>query len=400
MSVRFRFLLHALLFCLVLSACDDKQNKAGSAKEKQARLDGYRKDLIRQSEQTEELRQKIAQLETELKTEIGVQAPVHVTTFRLDTSALHHEIEVRGSVRSDKNVTLSTNFGGQVIDMLAEVGDRVQAGALLVKLDTKLLEASLREVENELSLSKLLYERQKALWEKEIGTEIDFLQAENRYESLLRRRQTLIAQIAQGRLRAPFAGRIEESFIRKGELAAPSTPLLRLLKPEDVYVHAELPQSYFGEIRNGSPVRIKTLDGASSAQARVIHVSRVLNAQNQTFSVRIRAENKQLSLNPNQLLVLYIEDYTNPEALLLPSRLVQRGRKGNYVFCVEDAEANGDKQLVARRFIVQTGVSYKGKTEILSGLNIGDRIIDEGASQLSDGDIIRESAQAVLSPQE
>ena len=356
--------------------------------EPQVLLKKYRQELAVLGERKVVLEKKITDLRQVLSQSDSTQeVSTPVTFFELVPTEVYEEIEGRGEVRSDRNVTLSAELAAQVRSMPRRVGESVKKGELLVRLNTDLLQASLNEMNNELDFAKLLYERQKALWEKEIGTEIDYLQAENRYQALVRRRQSLLRQIALGSLRAPFAGTIEETFINEGELAVPGQPMLRLLSPYGMYIHAEVSVAYQGEIKIDNPVRISLAgqDSTQESMGRVVYVSRALNKQNQTYAVRILPSNKNLRMRPSQSLVLRIENYRNPSALVVPSRLVQRNAKGTFLFRVAAYEKGLSR---AELVSVKTRTPQKGKVEVVEGVQAGDLIIDQGALGMTSGALV------------
>ena len=372
--------LFLLLFCFLL-ACSERP-KSPNTDKKEEQLRAHREQLEAKTEELNVLREKIKVLEQSLTAEGGTltKDPALVGTFVLQPRHFRHEIELRGSVRSEKNIVLSAEVAGRIQSINIQVGDYVKANQLLLTLDTDILQSNLSELENDLSLAELRHERQKNLWEKKIGSELQYLEVKNHMQALQKRRETLLTQIDKAHIRAPFSGSVEETFVKVGELVTTAQPLLRILDPLDLYVYAEVSDTHAGKIKKGSTARLRVLSTEEEISARISHVGRVLNNENRTFSIRLELLSTPKHLLPNQVVVLYIEDYANPEALVVPSRLIQKSNRGEFVYRVREE----NHQKIAEKVYIQTSLTQKGLSEVLIGLQAGDEIISEGALDLTE----------------
>lgn len=376
---RFYTLLLVLLW--LLSGCGSEESTR-SAEDKSTLLKEYKAALSSKTQEMNALREKIADLEATLLAEGSTQeTPTLVRTFILEPQPFQHEIEVRGSIKSDKNIVLSAETPGRIQNIQVKVGEQVKAQQLLLKLNTDLLQRSLEELENEISLAKVRYERQKNLWNKKIGTEFQYLEAENRWQALKKRRKNILTQIQMAHIRAPFAGTIEETFAKVGELVGPGTGLLRILHPEDMYIHAEVSDAYTGKIQKENPVRIHILSTGAEIAAQVSYVGQVLNNENRTFTVRVDLQRAPFQVYPNQVVILHIADYYHESALIVPSHLIQKSTQGEFLFRIREE----NKRKIAEKVYVETRLSHKGQTEITKGLQKGDEIIAAGALELTEG---------------
>ena len=364
-------LLVAAIFC----SCND----APTSVSKQAQLQELRERINKTRKELISLEEEAKQLQVEHSDQGLEEEPILVRSFTLQPQPFRHAIETRGSVQSERNIILSAEISGRIQDLPAQTGDKVQKGQLLLLLDTELLERNLSELENELALATLIHERQKKLWEEDIGTEIQYLETQYRMQALQKKRASLRAQIRKAHLRAPFSGTIEEIFAQGGEMAAPGMPLLRIFTPYELYVRAEVSDTYINEIQKGSPVLLRVLSTGIELRSVVSHKSRVLNDQNRTFSLRVNVEASSTQLYPNQIVTLLIENYAKESALVIPSRLIQTDSKGNFVYRikVEDSTHRAEK------VYIQTTLTYQGKTEVIAGLGPGDEIVDQGALELT-----------------
>jgi multidrug efflux pump subunit AcrA (membrane-fusion protein) len=125
-----------------------------------------------------------------------------------------HFIQVQGTVESDNNVLVAPQFSGIVKKLHVRAGQKVGKGKLMAELDGSILESSIAEVENGLRLAETVFERQQRLWDKNIGSEIEFLQAKNNKEGLEKRLATLQEQYKLTKIFAPLLGTVDEVLIK------------------------------------------------------------------------------------------------------------------------------------------------------------------------------------------
>jgi multidrug efflux pump subunit AcrA (membrane-fusion protein) len=85
-------------------------------------------------------------------------------------------------------------------------------------------------------------------------------------------------------------------------------------------------------------------------------------------------------IKPNVLAKMKFNDYTEKNAMVVPSIILKQDMKGTYLFTVKDNKA--------QKIYVETGKSYHGNTMITKGLNIGDKVIIDGYNQVSDGKLV------------
>src|SRR5690606_30700 len=214
-----------------------------------------------------------------------------------------------------------------------------------------------------------------------IGTEMQYLQAKNTKESLESRLSAAQAQLSQAIVRAPFSGSVDQVPAREGEMAAPGTPLVRLNSPQDMYIEAEVSERYLGKIAKGDAVEVYFPIQDQRINTTIAAVSDVINAENRTFRLDVRLPQVDFKLKPNQVTVLKVTDYTHKEAVAVPTHLVLKDDKGEYVYSIE----NKDKNTVAKKVRVKSGLTYDGVTEIVEGLSGEEVLIDKGFRDVAEG---------------
>ena len=296
-----------------------------------------------------------------------------VTVLQLKETDFVHTVILQGIVKTDQNMMLNAEYAGAVKKIHVSEGQKVRKGDLLITLDDGGLAQNLALQKVQLDLAKTLYERQERLWAQKIGAEIDYLQVKTAYESQKKAYQQLQQQLNKSKLYAPFSGRVDDIVVEVGELVTPgASPLLRLINLNNMYVEADVPEAYFPSInkRTAATIEIPVFD--YSFKSRVTHTGTHINTGNRTFKVSL-ATNNAKSLAPNLITSVRLVDYQNPAAIVVPLDIISENFDGaQYVYVV-----NSDEK--AEKRFVKTGLVEGAYVEILEGLSVTDRVINEGA---------------------
>ncbi len=350
-------------------------------------LEGKKALLTQKREQLKALQQDIRRLEeeiAELNPEANHQARL-VTLLRAERGDFHHFVEIQGNVVADDLVNVSPEASGRILELAVREGQAVKRGQLIARLDLEALEKQIAEVETALELAREVYERQQRLWDQNIGSEIQLLQAKNNKERLEKSLETLRVQLSKARVYAPISGIVEVVHVEQGELANPGMPLVTLLNNRRVKVVAEVPENYLKAIRKGQEVTVRFPALDAERKARISRIGSTINPANRTFSVEVELSNPEGLLKPNLLAVMVFEDYAQKDVVIIPIELVQQDLEGNDFVLVK---GQGEKGPVARKVYVKTGGSYRGQIVIEEGLRGGEELIAEGARAIVPGEPI------------
>lgn len=356
---------------------------ASSVEDKQSELESLKAEA-------RELEAKIAALEKELY-ETGMAAEttsseILVAALTVAPANFIHEVEVRGAVQSRKNVLVSAETMGRVERINVSEGQKVSAGTPLVTLDADILRNNISEVETSLELAEAVFVRQKNLWDQNIGTEIQFLQAKNNRDALEKRLATLKTQLKQYQVQSPFAGVVDDVIVKVGEMAQPGVPLIRVVNPDEMYIKADVSEAFLGKFNQGDVARIYFPVQDKSFEATIASVSKVINEQNRTFTIEVALPStRDAYFQPNQVAVLQLTDYQNESALVVPTKLIQTDADGKFVYVA--TQENGKNIAMKKR--IKTGLSFNSKTEIVEGLASGDKIIEKGYRDVNEGSEIK-----------
>lgn len=375
---------YLLIIIAIMAACSKPANDLDSKKKE---LESAQNELI-------SLKEKIGKLEAEIKQlDPGFARnanAVLITKLEIEPKSFEHFIEVRGAVESRKNISLSAMTAGKIERVWVTEGQLVNAGQVLVTLEADILKNSIKEIKTSLELATAVYEKQSKLWSQKIGTEVQYLQAKNNKESLESRLATLNSQLEQTLVKAPFSGAIDRVDALVGEMASPGMPLLRMVNPSDVYIKADVSEDYAGKFSKGDKVLISFPGNNQKVNSTITSIGYVINQENRTFRVEMNF-NAGFAVKPNQVAIVSFRDYLNPSVVSVPTKLIQRDNQGQFVFVTQSK----NNTLVAHKVYVKLGQSYQGFTEILSGLEGIDHVINEGFRELTEGAEVKFTEQGI-----
>lgn len=342
------------------------------------------KNIKALNEKKTALQAEIAKIEAGLATLDVKKEEALVTVVTIKDTIFNHYLDIQGSVDTKENILIQPEFSGTLTSLTVKAGDRVSKGQILGRIDDAGMSQQLASAENQYSLAKTTYERQKNLWDKKIGSEIQFLQAQTQMISAQKAVAQIKAQLSKTVIRAPFTGTIDEVFVEKGQVVSPSAQgLMRIVNLANMYVATTVPESYIGKLKMGDLVDVYLTSLGKTYKGKVRQVGNFINPNNRSFGIEVSLPNPDNLLRPNQVAKLKITDYTNKNAIVVPTGVIQKdGTGSNYVYVVQ--ESNG-KTGTAKKVIVEIGKSSENVTEIVSGLSANDIIVVEGVNSISNG---------------
>jgi RND family efflux transporter MFP subunit len=356
---------------LAMVACSgNKQSQLNKLKQKQEKL-------------TQQIQKLEAELNQQADTAVTIQ-PKLVRIAEVQPVSFNHFIEVQGKLDGDENVGIAAQALGKIVEIYVRQGQNVSTGQLLAKLDDAVLQQQLKQMETNLQMVTELYEKQKRLWEQNVGSEVQYLQAKTNKESLEKSIAALKDQIKMMAITSPVNGTVEDISVRIGQVVSPGVPLIRVVNFSKLKVVADVSETYSSKVNPGDRAKVYFPDLKTEIETKISFVSRYINPVNRTFTVEASVEKPIPGLKANMVAVLKINDYSNPKALVLSSNLINKDQNGNFVYVVASNSAPK-----ARKIYVQTGVTYNGMIEITGGIEPGTKVITVGYQNLRDGDPVQ-----------
>ena len=309
------------------------------------------------------------------------QLPI-VEVLSLNPVIFEHYIQVQGSVKSDELINIFPEFSGIAKAIYVKSGDVVKKGQPLMKIDDGGLKEQLSQLKIGFKLTKTTFERQKRLWDQNIGSEIKFLETKSMYEAQRQGINQLKKQIKKTLIEAPFSGTIDNVVVKKGEVVYPGrSNLMMLLNLDNLYIESNVPEKHIASINSGNKAiaHFPLLDKTISTTIR--QSGSYINPINRTFKIEMDIEKNDLNIKPNLNSKVKINDYSNDSALMVNQNFISiDSNNKEYVYKIYE---KNNKTYVSKT-IISTGKNDGIKIEVLSGLNAGDKVVYEGIRKLVD----------------
>ena len=372
---------YILLSILLISCSGDKSSKTPDDLEgKRALLSEKKKELKELEASITSLSKEINKLDPPKK-----KAAVQVKTMTLQPKEFKRFLDVQAQVMADDVVNASSEIGGRIVSLNVQEGDYVNRGQIIATTDMSTMETQIAEIQTSLSLAKTVYERQKRLWDQNIGSELKYLETKNNKERLEKSLETLRSQINKKNVYAPTSGIVEQEYLSQGETAGPGMPIVQIMNTSKVKVVADLQESLLGTIKKGEYVDVFFPALDKTLKLKVSMLGRSIDPANRTFKIEMSTSSQNGQLKPNLMAQVKLNDITQKDAIMIPIDAVQEDVGGNkFVFRVK--EENG-KQM-AEKVLLELGESDGSEAIVLIGLNAGDVLITDGGMSIVENDLI------------
>ena len=370
-----------LLFFTLLASCESAVSEELVPED----LAGKKEYLRTKKAELRQLTQGVEALEQEIFAADPSLAPkgTLVAYEAVSASSFENFAKVQATVRASETAMATPQLPGRILSMKYEEGDNIRKGALVAVIDVEDITTQRAELETAAELAQTVFERQKRLWDQNIGSEIQYLQAKNNYERIQKQLASVDVQTAKKNVYAPISGTVERVLMRQGETAAPGAPILSILNTNDLDVVADASENLLTKVKRGQKVKVKVPTLDLEFMAPVSRIGKTVDPANRTFEVEIDVPGKYLrSLKANLLAEVEVLDFAGENLIVVSQDQIQQEIDGRrFVFLATE----GEDGPVAKKAYVETGESYENKAIITTGLKVGDRIITDGSRGLTDG---------------
>lgn len=369
--------IHWILFLgVLLIGCNGKKEERNienmiANKE----IDGLKAKQAELQVQYNEIGTQLAYLQDYIDEFEGRKKLPLVTAYRVKEMDFKHYISIQGNVDTRQNTVLFSEYSGVLKQLYVREGQNVKKGQLIAKVDDGGLAQQLAQAELQYDLAKTTFERQQRLWDKKIGSEIQYLQAKTTKEATEKSIAQIKAQLAKTTILAPFSGTIDDVLVKKGAVVFPGqTPIARIVNLSQMYVRAEISEAYLSKVVVGTKVDLYFPAIEKRMEAKVRQVGNFINPNNRTFYIEVGITNRTKQIKPNLMAVMKISDYQKPQALVVEEAIVREDAEGNpYVFLIE----NSNGKIVLKKQNIEKGLVEGAYAEVISGLREGDLVVRE-----------------------
>ena len=334
------------------------------------------------------------------------QRAIGLQTMPAAAGSLHSEITVTGEVvlNEDAVVHIVPRVSGIALSVSHTIGDGVRKGEVLAVLES----AELGQVFSEYMVSRNGYERKRQLYQEQIASQNDYLEALNRFEqtaaalyiklgkerylkAVARYEEryppkageqpashdagslSFLQEMTRYEITSPIEGKIIEKHLTRGERVTEETDVFTVADLATVWVQLKIPVQDIPAVRPGMTAVIEAQNGFRS-EGRIDLVSPLVNEETRTAMVRVVMANPDGTWRPGSFVTGHILVSAKDLALVVPLAAVQlyEGREGVFL-----AEEHGFEFVP-----VITGRRDRTRVEITSGLKPGQEYVVAGAFEL------------------
>ena len=376
--------IYITITTLVLASCGSGSGNSVESVIASKDVEAIRAKRNSVTEELKALESQVKQLDEAIgELEDNTKLPL-VSALTVEPQQFQHYLELQGDVMTDQNVLVYPEMAGTLYRVYVKEGQRVSKGQLLASIDDGGLSSQLAQLRTQAELAKTTFERQKRLWEQNIGSEIQYLQAKTQYEAQQSAVKQLESQVGKSSIRAPFSGIVDDIIKDQGTVVSPGpgSEIFRIVNLSDMYIDVEVPESHLPNVTPGKEAEVYFPVLGESITTQVRQTGNFINPSNRSFSAEIPVPKKNGKVKPNLTAKVKINDYTNENAILIPQSVVSENAEGEqYVYLI--AEENGE--VMAKKSIITPGRTQGDYLEVLEGISSGSQVIVEGARRVRDG---------------
>ncbi len=310
----------------------------------------------------------------------GFSIPVETAKVALET--LQEDVSAVGSLRSNESVVVRPEISGRISGIDFIEGAQVRKGAALVVLDSSTQAAEVQQARANLALAKTNFERTQELQKSKFVSANAGDQALNGLKVAQANLALAEARLAKTRILAPFNATIGLRQVSVGDYVKEGQDLVTLEDLGALKLDFRLPENYFGRVKLGQQVEIKTDAYRGQVfKARLIAVDPLIDQAGRSMSLRAKLDNPNGKLRPGMFANVRLIFSERAGALTVPEEALVPISTEHFVFKVLDGKV--------QRVKVRIGLRRNAKVEVIEGLQSGDEVVTAGQLKLREGAAVK-----------
>ncbi|MDX1327143.1 MAG: efflux RND transporter periplasmic adaptor subunit, partial [Arenibacter sp.] len=320
---------------LLLFSCGSDNQKSIDDLISERSLPDLRSKRKQLSEQQHAYNQKIARLDSVISSLEGNKNLPLVSVVVANAQEFNHYLSLQGDVKTKQNVLIYPEMQGTLEKVYVEKGDKVRKGQVLATINDGGMFSQLAQLKTQAALAKTTFERQQRLWDQKIGSEIQYLEAKTNYQASKNAVDQMQSQLSKYTIKAPFSGIIDNVIKDQGTVVAPGpgSEVFRIVNLSEMYLDVEVPEAYLGSVVKGKEAKVYFPILGDSITTHIRQTGNYINPSNRSYTVEIPIPNKDGNIKPNLTARVFINDYTNENAILIPASIISENASGEqYAF--------------------------------------------------------------------
>jgi membrane fusion protein (multidrug efflux system) len=327
-----------------------------------------------------------ASINDEAEVRAATPVPVEVTIpVRADIFATYH---ATSTIESDADAPVLARVPGEVVQILAEEGDMVEAGQVLARLDGERLRLEMLSARADHERASKELDRYDDLAERGLVSAAMYDGLKFDVDALRAKYDLANLNYGYSEIRATISGIVSSREIKLGQSIESNSVAFQITDTSELVAYLQIPQSELAKFSSGHRAGLQ-VDAMPDVEfsAIIARISPTIDTRNGTFRATAIIDNAAADLVPGMFARFTIAYERHADALLVPGNAVVEEDDEASVYVVTDGA-------VALR-VVETGITSGDQVEILSGLADDEEIVVVGHSGLRDGSKVLASNQSV-----
>ena len=381
--------IFTLLLIIIISGCNSSRNASIESLIESGDLDQLKKRKKEYVDAMNTMKVELNEINNGISLLDENERLTLVSKYEIQQTVFNTYIEAQANLKTRKNVIILPEFQGTLEKVLVREGQKVKKGQLLAEINDSGLNEQYEQMIIQADFAKENFERTQRLWDKNIGSEMQYLKSKTDYETSKKIVEQMKDRLSKTKIYAPFSGEIDEIISNVGSNLIPGvSQILRLVNLDRIYAESFVSEKYISFINEGTEAIVKIPLLNAEIESSVNQTGNFINPSNRTFRIEVPMENFDNRIKQNLDAKIKINIYKKNDAIVIPLRIVREDALGkNFVYLMTENNKEG-VYLTSKRFVT-LGNRSEDKVEVIEGLNLGDIVVLEGAYSVEDSQRVK-----------
>jgi len=381
--------IFTLLLIIIISGCNSSRNASIESLIESGNLDELKKRKKEYVDAMNTMKVELNEINNGISLLDENERLTLVSKYEIQQTVFNTYIEAQANLKTRKNVIILPEFQGTLEKVLVREGQKVKKGQLLAEINDSGLNEQYEQMIIQADFAKENFERTKRLWDKNIGSEMQYLKSKTDYEASKKIVEQMKDRLSKTKIYAPFSGEIDEIISNVGSNLIPGvSQILRLVNLDRIYAESFVSEKYISFINEGTEAIVKIPLLNMEIESLVNQTGNFINPSNRTFRIEVPMENFDNRIKQNLDAKIKINIYKKNDAIVIPLRIVREDALGkNFVYVMNEDNKEG-VYLTSKEYII-LGNKSEDKVEVIEGLNLGDIVVLEGAYSVEDSQRVK-----------
>ena len=381
--------IYTLLLIIIISGCNSSRNASIESLIESGNLDELKKRKKEYVDAMNTMKVELNEINNGISLLDENERLTLVSKYEIQQTVFNTYIEAQANLKTRKNIIILPEFQGTLEKVLVREGQKVKRGQLLAEINDSGLNEQYEQMIIQADFAKENFERTQRLWDKNIGSEMQYLKSKTDYEASKKIVEQMKDRLSKTKIYAPFSGEIDEIISNVGSNLIPGvSQILRLVNLDRIFAESFVSEKYISFINEGTEAIVKIPLLNMEIESSVNQTGNFINPSNRTFRIEVPMENFDNRIKQNLDAKIKINIYKKNDAIVIPLRIVREDALGkNFVYLMTEDNKEG-VYLTSKRFIT-LGNKSEDRVEVIGGLNLGDIVVLEGAYSVEDSQRVK-----------